>query len=350
MASEKIDALELDITSKSSTENIDKLIEALGKLSTALGKVQSKKVSVDIQQTGAASKSAASNVDKLTSSFFNQAVRITALVASFKKLYNVISDGIANSSAYIKTLNMFNTSLGQYADNATKYGETVSQALGIDIAGWQDTQGIFQTLIKGMGVTADKAAYMSQNLTQLTYDISSFYGITREEAANKLKSAIAGRTQPARAIGYAVDQAQAVDYAQNPKNYGKQTFAINEQTGAIEENTVATDKNTQHKIVNFNQLLTSEKAIIRYNLLMTENTQIQGNFARALNDPYNQLKIFKDQLNMTSRSFGNMFIPALNKVLPYLSAFAQLATEAFQSLAQLFGFGVDIFKEVIFRG
>ena len=52
MASEKIDALELDIISKGSTENIDKLIEALGKLSTALGKVQSKKVSVDIQQTG----------------------------------------------------------------------------------------------------------------------------------------------------------------------------------------------------------------------------------------------------------------------------------------------------------
>lgn len=338
MAAEKIDALQLDINSKLNTENIDALIKKLGELANALDKLKSKSVSVNINKTGSA-------VNSLTSSFLKSAVSITAVIAAFRKLSTTISDGIANSATYIKTLNMFNTSLGQYADNATKYGQTVSEALGIDIASWQNTQGVFDTLIKGMGVTGEKAAYMSQNLTQLAYDISTFYGITTEEAANKLKSAMAGRTQPVRTLGYSVDQAQAVDYAQNPKNYGKQTFAINQQTGAIEANTVATDTNTQHKIVNFNQLLSSEKAIIRYNLLMTENTQVQGNFARALNDPYNQMRIFKDQLNQTSRAFGNMFIPVLNKVLPYLSAFAQLATEAFQSLAQLFGFKLPDMKD-----
>lgn len=345
MAAEKIDALQLDINSKLNTENIDALIKKLGELGNALDKLKSKSVSVNIKETGSAAKSAAGNVNNLTSSFLKTAVSITAVIAVFRKLSTTISEGIANSATYIKTLNMFNTSLGQYADNATKYGQTVSEALGIDIASWQNTQGVFDTLIKGMGVTGEKAAYMSQNLTQLAYDISTFYGITTEEAANKLKSAMAGRTQPVRTLGYSVDQAQAVDYAQNPKNYGKQTFAINQQTGAIEANTVATDTNTQHKIVNFNQLLSSEKAIIRYNLLMTENTQVQGNFARALNDPYNQMRIFKDQLNQTSRAFGNMFIPVLNKVLPYLSAFAQLATEAFQSLAQLFGFKLPDMKD-----
>ena len=345
MAAEKIDALQLDINSKLNTENIDALIKKLGELGNALDKLKSKSVSVNIKETGSAAKSAAGNVNNLTSSFLKSAVSITAVIAVFRKLSNTISEGIANSATYIKTLNMFNTSLGQYADNATKYGQTVSEALGIDIASWQNTQGVFDTLIKGMGVTGEKAAYMSQNLTQLAYDISTFYGITTEEAANKLKSAMAGRTQPVRTLGYSVDQAQAVDYAQNPKNYGKQTFAINQQTGAIEANTVATDTNTQHKIVNFNQLLSSEKAIIRYNLLMTENTQVQGNFARALNDPYNQMRIFRDQLNQTSRAFGNMFIPVLNKVLPYLSAFAQLAAEAFQSLAQLFGFKLPDMKD-----
>ena len=345
MAAEQIDALSLEITSNLNTANLDKLISKLNELGKTLDGLKGKSVAVNIRETGTASTEAAEGVNKLTNSFASQAIKITAVIAVFRKLYGVISDGIANSSAYIKTLNMFNTSLGEYADNATKYGETVSNALGIDIAGWQETQGVFDTLIKGMGVTGDKAAYMSQNLTQLTYDISSFYGITQTEAANKLKSALAGRTQPTRTLGYTVDQAQAVDYAKNPANYGKQTFSINQQTGAIEANTRATDDNTQHKIVNFNQLLSSEKAIIRYNLLMTQNTQVQGNFARALNDPYNQLKIFKEQVNQTSRAFGNMFIPALNQVLPYLSAFAQLATEAFQSLARLFGFEIPDMKD-----
>lgn len=345
MASEKIDALSLDITSNLNTANLDKLISKLNELGKALDGLKGKSVAVNIKETGEASKTASSGVDKLTSSFASQAIKITAVIALFRKLSTVISNSVANASGYIKSLNMFTVSLGEYADNATKYGETISNALGIDIAGWQDTQGVFTTLIKGMGITGDKATYMSQNLTQLAYDISSFYGITTEEASNKLKSALAGRTQPTRTLGYTVDQAQAVDYAKNPANYGKQTFSINQQTGAIEANTVATDDNTQHKIVNFNQLLSSEKAIIRYNLLMTQNTQVQGNFARSLNDPYNQLRIFKDQLNQTSRAFGNLFIPALNKVLPYLSAFAQLATQAFQSLARLFGFEIPDMKD-----
>ena len=345
MAAEKIDALELDITSKATTENIDKLIDALGRLSTALNKVKSKSVSVNVKATGDASAEAAVKADKLSNSFLGQAVKITALIAVYKRLYSTISDAVSNSATYIKSLNMFTVSLGEYADNATKYGETVSDALGIDISGWQKTQGIFQTLITGFGVTGDKAAYMSQNITQLSYDIASFYGISNEEAANKLKSALSGRLEPIRKLGYDLSQSKLVDLAKNPANYGKQTFAVNEQTGAIEQNTIAVDKNTQHKIVNFNQLTQQEKVQLRYIALMTQVTQVQGNYARALNDPANQLNVFKEQLNMTNRALGNIFIPLLNKALPYLSAFAQLAREAFNSLANLFGFELPDMKD-----
>lgn len=347
MAAEKIDAIELNITSKTSTENLDKLIESLGKLSSALDKVKSKKVSVDIKQTGNASNAASANVDKLSGSFLNQAVRITALIAVYRKLKTVISDGIASSMNYVKTLNMFTVSLGEYSENATKYGNAVKDALGIDISSWQNAQGIFQTLITGFGVSGDQAAYMSQNLTQLSYDIASFYGITNEEAQNKLKSAISGRLEPIRKLGWDLSQSKLTDIAKDPKNYGKQTYSINEQTGAIEANTTAIDDNTRHKIVNFNQLTQQEKVQLRYIALMTQVTQVQGNMAKTLNDPNNQMRVFRDQLNMTSRELGNMFIPMLNKVLPYLTAFAQLAGEAFKSLALLFGFELPDMKERI---
>lgn len=347
MAAEKIDAIELNITSKTSTENLDKLIESLGKLSSALDKVKSKNVSVNIKQTGDASNAASTNVDKLSGSFLNQAVRITALIAVYRKLTTVISDGIASSMNYVKTLNMFTVSLGEYSENATKYGNAVKDALGIDISSWQNAQGIFQTLITGFGVSGDQAAYMSQNLTQLSYDIASFYGITNEEAQNKLKSAISGRLEPIRKLGWDLSQSKLTDIAKNPKNYGKQTYSINEQTGAIEANTTAVDDNTQHKIVNFNQLTQQEKVQLRYIALMTQVTQVQGNMAKTLNDPNNQMRVFRDQLNMTSRELGNIFIPMLNKALPYLTAFAQLAGEAFKSLALLFGFELPDMKERI---
>ena len=336
MAAEKIDALELDITAQLSTENLDKLVDSLRNLGKEMDKIKNKKPAQAIKETGDSASEAANGVDK----FLTKSVRIAAVIALFSKLSDTIGDCISKSLTYEKNLNMFTVSMGEYADNATKYGETVSDALGIDIAGWQKAQGIFQTLVTGFGIGGDQAAYMSQNLTQLSYDIASFYGITNEEAQNKLKSAIAVRLDPIRKLGYDLSQSKLVDIAKNPANYGKQTYSINEQTGAIEANTTAVDDNTRHKIVNFNQLTQQEKVQLRYIALMTQVTQVQGNYAKTLSDPVNQMRIFKEQTEMTSRALGNIFIPALNQVLPYLTAFTQLAGEAFKAIASWLGYEI----------
>lgn len=338
MASEKIDALELDINAKLTTENLDKLITALGRLSKALDKVNAKRVKEEVKDTGDASKTAAVKIDGLTDSFMNQAVRITALVAVYRKLADVISDGISNSMQYIENLNLFTVSLGEYSANAQKYAETVRSALGIDYSEWERTQGVFNTLIEGFGVTGDKAAYMSQNLTQLTYDIASFYNLSFSEAEKKLQSAVAGELEPVRRIGYDLSQAKLTAIAQNPENYGKTTYAINEETGAIEANTVALDENLDRQIANFNELTQAEKVQLRYIALMTQVTEAQTDLSRTLDDPANQMRIFKEQLSMTSRELGNVFIPMLNQVLPYLTAFFNVVEEGLHKIATYLGF------------
>lgn len=340
MASEKIDALELDINAKLTSDNLDKLIDALNKLSKAIDKVNAKKLNQEVKETGDNASTASVKVDGLTDSFLNQTIRITALLSVYKKLYSVISDGLENSMSYIKTLNMFTVSLGDYADNAKKYGDTVRDAFGIDYAGWQKAQGIFETLIEGFGVGGDQAAYMSQQLTQLSYDIASYYDLTTEEAQNKVKAALSGRIEPIRKLGWDISQGKLVDIAANPENYGITTYSINQETGAIEANTQAVDDNTEHKIVNFNQLTQQEKVQLRYIALMTQVTEVQGNMGKTLHDPAMQMKIFKEQTAMTARALGNIFIPAINEVLPYLTAFANLLEETFQDIARFFGFEI----------
>ena len=347
MAAEKIDALQLDVTANASSESLERLIEALNRLSAALNKVDTKQVSDGLNETGDAAEKATGKTNKLSNSFLGQAVKLTAVIALYKKLSSVIGSSIANSANYIKNLNMFTVSMGEYADTASKYAQTVSDAVGIDPANWIKAQGVFQTLITGFGVGGKKAAYMSQNLTQLSYDIASFYGITNEEAQNKLKSAIAGRLEPIRKLGYDLSQSKLTDIAKNPKNYGKTTYTINQETGAIEANTRATDDNTKHKLVNFNQTTQQDKVTLRYIALMTEVTQVQGNYAAALHDPANQMNVFKEQTSMTSRALGDLFIPALNQVLPYLTAFVQLAGEAFREVAKLFGIEIPNLKDRI---
>lgn len=340
MASEKIDALELDINAKLTTKNLDKLITALGRLSKALDKVNAKRVKTEINETGEAASKAAKKTDTLSNSFLNQAVRITALIAVYRKLGGLISDGLEKSMSYVENLNLFTVSLGEYAENAQKYGETVKEALGIDPSNWMRTQGVFNTLIKGFGVAGDQAAYMSQNLTQLTYDIASFYNLSISEAEQKLQSAVAGELEPVRRLGYDLSQSKLTEIAQDPKYYGRTTYAVNQETGALEANSAALSTNTQRTIANFNELTQGEKVQLRYIALMTQVTQAQGDMARTLNDPANQMRIFKEQINQTSRAFGNVFIPALNQVLPYITAFCQLLERGFNDLARLFGFEI----------
>lgn len=338
MASEKIDALELDINAKLTTENLDKLITALGRLSKALDNVNAKKVNQDIKETGDASKEAAAKADLLTNSFINQAVRITALVAVYRKLADVISTGIENSMSYVENMNLFTVSLGQYSENASKYADTVRDALGIDPSGWIRTQGVFNTLIEGFGVGAEQAAYMSQNLTQLTYDIASFYNLSISDAEKKIQSAVAGELEPVRRLGYDLSQNALTAIAQNPKYYGETTYSVNELTGALEANSTALEDNTVRTIANFNELTQGEKVQLRYIALMTQVTEAQGDMARTLNDPANQMRIFKEQLTMTSRALGNVFIPALNEAMPYLIAFFRVVEEGLQRLAAWAGY------------
>lgn len=338
MASEKIDALELDINAKLTTENLDKLITALGRLSKALDNVNAKKAKDDIKDTGDASKEAAAKADLLTNSFVNQAVKITALVAVYRKLADVISTGIENSMSYVENMNLFTVSLGQYSENASKYADTVRDALGIDPSGWIRTQGVFNTLIEGFGVGAEQAAYMSQNLTQLTYDIASFYNLSISDAEKKIQSAVAGELEPVRRLGYDLSQNALTAIAQNPKYYGETTYSVNELTGALEANSTALEDNTVRTIANFNELTQGEKVQLRYIALMTQVEEAQGDMARTLNDPANQMRIFKEQLTMTSRALGNVFIPALNEVMPYLIAFFRVVEEGLQRLAAWAGF------------
>ena len=81
----------------------------------------------------------------------------------------------------------------------------------------------------------------------------------------------------------------------------------------------------------------AEKAQLRYYAIMTQVTQQQGDMARTLDEPANQMRIFKAQVNMAAREIGNVFIPALNAILPYATAVAKVIGTVASIIAGLFG-------------
>lgn len=140
--------------------------------------------------------------DRASTSYVNLAAKIGIAIVAVKKAASVLAGFINKSNQYVEDLNLFTASMGEYASAAQEYAERVSEIVGIDPAEWLRNQGVFMTITKGFGVASDRAYTMSRNLTQLGYDISSFFNIPFEEAFQKLQSGIAGELEPLRRLGY----------------------------------------------------------------------------------------------------------------------------------------------------
>lgn len=265
------------------------------------------KLITSTEKYNASAHKATATTGKFTSGL--KALNVAAVAITFRKIGHFIAQAVTESNKYQEDLNLFTVALGQYADEAKEYAEYVSDIMGIDPAQWLRNQGIFNTLLTGFGDTAERAQLMSQNLTQLGYDLSSYANIPIEEAMLKLQSGISGELEPLRRLGYDLSQAKLQQTALN--------LGIKES------------------VANMTQ---AEKAELRYYAIMTQVTTAQGDMARTLEAPANQLRILQAQLTQAARAIGNIFIPALNAILPYAIAVVQVIREIANALANLAGF------------
>ena len=265
------------------------------------------KLITSTEKYNASARKATSTTGKFTSGL--KALNVAAVAITFRKIGHFIAQAVTESNKYQEDLNLFTVALGQYAAEAQNYAEKVSDVMGIDPAQWLRNQGVFNTLLTGFGDTAERAQLMSQNLTQLGYDISSFFNISIEDAMQKLQSGISGELEPLRRLGYDLSQARL------------------EQT--------ALNLGIKESVANMTQ---AEKAELRYYAIMTQVTTAQGDMARTLEAPANQFRILQAQLTQAARAIGNIFIPALNAILPYAIAVVQVIREIANALANLAGF------------
>jgi hypothetical protein len=82
----------------------------------------------------------------------------------------------------------------------------------------------------------------------------------------------------------------------------------------------------------------AEKAELRYYAIMTQVTQSHQDMARTLETPANQIRVLKAQITQAARALGNIFIPILNKVLPYAIAVAKVIRHLADVIAGLMNF------------
>lgn len=322
-----IDQLDIQITadSQKATRALTSLIKKLENLKKTLNGGVSANINIATsfnQTTNSANKAtsainkhdaATKKTSKSTKSFSdnlaNQISKWRTLTGAFKTAANMMSGLFTESNSYVETLNLFNVTMGDAAESSYKFAESVQKLVGIDVAEWMNFQGTFKQLTSGFGVAEEHANTMSQNLTQLSYDLASFFNTDVETAFDKLSSAMAGQVK------------------------GLREFGIDTTVASLQEYALA--RGIEKKVSKMTQ---AEKSLLRYNYIMEKSTKIQGDMARTLVTPANAMRILNSQLTQMKRALGNVVSVLVAKFIPYTQAIVRVVTDAANAIANFFGF------------
>lgn len=287
-------------------------------LETLVIKVDSDTSSADAGLTGlqktlskfkSAANTGSSGTKKLSSCFSSFTSKVRGATAAFRTVSNTLGSWFKESNDYVEALNLFNVAMGDCAEAAMDYAKTVEAVMGIDLKEWLTYQGAFFQMADGYGIASASSEKMSQNLTQLAYDLSSLWNTDVETAFQKLQSGMSGQIKGLKAWGINVSVAQL------------------RQTALAHGIDLSTAKMTE-----------AQKATLRYITIMEQTTNAQGDLARTIITPSNALRILNAQWTQAKRAMGQVVSVIAVKVIPWFQALVQIIKEAAQSLANALGY------------
>lgn len=332
-----IDQLNIELTadSQKASSAIDKLTSTMERLKSSLGPLANVNIKVNnsfsnqaknvnkatnaMQNYANKANQAGKSSQKLAQRMAQKILTTRTLVSVFQNAANTMADWFNESNKYIETVNLFRVTMGDAADEAMNFANKVSSAMGIDTKEWMQYQGTFKNLASGFGVASDTANLMSQNLTQLSYDMASFFNPTQGvvESFEKLSSAMSGQVK------------------------GLREFGIDTTVASLQEYALA--KGIDVSVRSMSQ---AEKSLLRYNYIMERSRDlgIWNDMARTIITPANSLRILNAQLIQMKRALGNIVSVIVVQFIPYVQALVEIIKEAATAIATFFGFNVKNFE------
>ena len=254
---------------------------------------------------------------------------------------------IESSMNYVEVLNYFNAAFGQVAENAvgqwkeagydsaeayydsfTKRAEQLTQKMtgysvsesgmltatgtknmGINPSELMNYQAMFGQMSSSMGIASENALTLSNVLTEIGADLASVKNMDFNKVWEDMASGLAGMSRT-------LDK-----YGVNIRNVNLQT-KLNEL--GIQANITALNQN--------------EKALLRTIILLDSTKYAWGDLSDTINQPANQLRLLRSNFSNLARTIGNIFLPIVANVLPYLNGLAIALQRVAENIVKMLGF------------
>lgn len=368
MSDAAIDRLEIQIEAQAAKANqqLDVLVSKLNNVSVALGSINLRNwtnLSAPIGKVGHEAENSGKKVQTLNKSVTTYSARATkstkttnSLARSFGYFYancflairgiKALGNAIETSMDFQETSNYFEVVMNELGENAAlKWKEngyesaeayansfskrakqlttkmtgyeidsdgnatyTGKKNLGMNPNDILQYQAMFAQVSNSIGVSEESALNFSKALTMLGADWASLRNISFDSAWEKFASALAGQSRAVRSLGIDITNTMLQEYAYA---YGLEK-AVSEMTQA-------------------------EKAQLRLIAIIDQSKVAFGDLANTIGSPANQIRILQQNFTNLARTIGNIFLPVLQKVLPYINGVVIALQRLFQWIGGLLG-------------
>lgn len=249
-----------------------------------------------------------------------------ATISNFESLLHVINlvadaftSVISQAMEWDGIQYRFGRAFGEDAEETYEYIQKINEELGINIQEFMKYSGMYGSLLSGFGLSQDKVSTISIGLSELTYDLwAANNDVVKayEDVATAVKSAITGEIEPIRNLGIAMTEASLQEFIDQTHLAG----------------------------ISIEKLSEAQKAEVRYAAMVNGamNQGIIGTYAREMHTAEGAVRSLSQSFKGLVQALGSLFIPMLQLVIPYVTAFVEILTDAIRAVAAFFG--IELFK------
>lgn len=190
-------------------------------------------------------------------------------------------------------------------------GEATSKGihnLGLDLTEVMNFNAAISQITNSAGMLGETSIMTSKALSMLSADWSSLSNQDLSDVMNNMQSALIGQSRAVYKYGIDITSA---GLAQTALNHG------------IE--------------VSIKDLSQQAKMQLRVLTMLEQSKVAYGDLARTINQPANQLRMLQAGFKNLSRSIGNLFLPVVQKIYPYLNAVVIVLQQFVQWVAKMAG-------------
>jgi hypothetical protein len=190
------------------------------------------------------------------------------------------------ASDFQESLNKVDVAFKNSSAEVRDFAKTTLESFGIAEGTALDMAALFGDMSTSMGLSTDEAAKLSTSLVGLAGDLSSFKNMNIEEVTTALNGVFTGETESLKRLGIVMTEVNLKQFAM--------------------------EQGITKNIKLFTQ---AEKVQLRYNYVMAQTTNAQGDFARTSDGAANQMRIFQETLKELGAEFGQIMLPTFEKII-----------------------------------